>query len=277
MRAFIERVMEASSPEIKRATVPIFAIQDGIPIENGTGVLLQIADTAFLVSAAHVMDYATKHDLPHLISNGLPGSELIPLHNVTVTSTSLEGDLFDLAVVRLPEELAVRLRVTKRFVRLSEIDPDDAVAEGSFYFVYGYPYEWTKTDTTQSTVRLSSFRFGGTAFREKIELKEFRPELHLLISSPPDRIADADGNLMELPKLGGISGCGMWRLSSLSQTNDRWSTDNVRLVAIEHAVAKVGSPVAIKGTRFKAVLQMIKEAHPELRQPIGLTFPAFGG
>ena len=63
IHAFRHRVMEKCSLEIARCTIPLYGFQNNRLILNGSGVLLQIADYYFLLSAAHVLDVAAIHKI----------------------------------------------------------------------------------------------------------------------------------------------------------------------------------------------------------------------
>jgi hypothetical protein len=98
----------------------------------GSGVLFELADHHFLITAAHVMDEALdaeRHGYSFLV-DGKPGHGLLALNKFLVLS-SLKGPLgkdddpFDLSVARLPRELAETLVPHRRFLHMREVDALD--------------------------------------------------------------------------------------------------------------------------------------------------------
>jgi hypothetical protein len=71
IHAFRRRVMEQCSLEIARCTIPLYGLQDARPVLNGSGVLLEIGEHYFLLSAAHVLDVAAIHKFPYYLAPGV--------------------------------------------------------------------------------------------------------------------------------------------------------------------------------------------------------------
>jgi hypothetical protein len=277
IRAFINRITDEATPIVAASTVALYGVQNDEPVQNGSGVLLRIADAGLLISAAHVLDYATIHKFPHLIGT-TGGADLIPLERVEVLASGMpasgdrDDDPFDIGVVRLQPEVVERLEQHKRFLRLHQIDPLVGQDRGNYYFVYGFPFALAKNDPERHIARVTSLRYGTVAHHDaRVDVSGFDPDRDLVLSQPPNGNIDSEGNAVELPRLKGISGCGLWRLSRPEVQPQRWTTDSVQLVGIEHTVLR---NQYIRGTRIAIVNRLIWDSYPDLRPAMQVGFTA---
>lgn len=85
---FWGKVYEAAAPNISRSTVAIYGYYQKAVCQNGSGVLLKIGDLHFLLSAGHVIDYASIHGIPYMLSSA-EGGEPVALHNVRTGTSPL--------------------------------------------------------------------------------------------------------------------------------------------------------------------------------------------
>jgi hypothetical protein len=272
------RMSAAAAPLLSATTVALFGIQENQPIQNGSGVLLQIADTYLLLSAAHVLDAMTSHGFDYLIGTGAPSLPMIPLERVEVHSVGMpasgdrDDDPFDIAFVRLSADIADGLlRSGKRFLRLSQTDSEDRSDAESGYAVYGFPFSLTSNDIDRRVASFRAVRYVTDASRnEKGESRRYDPDRDILLHANPDDIIDEDGTPVSLPRLKGISGCGIWRLTRSRHTDAGWSADDVRLVGIEHTVTS--NPYFIRGTRIAVMNRLIWNALVDLRAAMRVGF-----
>ena len=113
----------------------------------GTGVLFQIADCPFVVTAGHVFRTASKYE--KTVGLGDTGHEtLIPFVTGTfMTSVPPDGsqsDPHDVAVYPIPPEMAEKL-CAKRFLRISDVSFDDPGPNAVFsLFGYSFSEPWTE-------------------------------------------------------------------------------------------------------------------------------------
>jgi hypothetical protein len=70
-----------------------------------------------------------------------------------------------------------------------------------------------------------------------------------------------------LPKLNGISGCSVWQVFRGGRDASRWSSTDIRIVAVQAGVYKR----SIKGARWGAVAYLPSTQYPELRPHLTLT------
>jgi len=74
-----------------------------------------------------------------------------------------------------------------------------------------------------------------------------------------------------LPKIVGMSGCGIWRLTTKPPSDlSNWAPSERRLVAIQ-TKCKYGS--FMKGTWIKHAFRLIYDRCPELRSVMALQIP----
>lgn len=112
----------------------------GEPIQYGSGVLIQVADSRFIVTAHHICEAFLKHGYTCAISGA---AKLVPLDKTKVWHT----ESADVAIIPLTESMWTALSPAKKFARLSELDARDETHKvGGIYCVFGYPHAASKTD-----------------------------------------------------------------------------------------------------------------------------------
>src|SRR4051794_25147180 len=88
-RAFIRRLANGCSLDISRHTMPLFGAVDGFPVQNGSGVLLQVADDHFPTTAAPGIDYPAIRRSGYYRAPGTPRGSGLPRTAVRVTPPPL--------------------------------------------------------------------------------------------------------------------------------------------------------------------------------------------
>jgi hypothetical protein len=273
--AFISDMQTRCATAIAGATVPFFAEQGDKVVQFGTGVLLEIASTRFLLTSAHVIDVAVRHGLPTFVTSGKRGDALIPLDDLRLIFTPMpesgdrKDDAFDICVAQLPKELADRLLPERRFVHLAELDPHDEQKRGSWYYTFGYPHVLSKVDERNRTVGRSPLCYGTVIYDgARGPLPDFNPVFDIALDYSPNGSTDEMGNPVTLPNPRGISGCGMWRLATAGTHAKLWKPEHMKLVGIQHTWDK--ELHLLRGTRIGLVIRMIYKNSPDLRPAIRL-------
>ena len=144
--AFMKRTSLECRGRIGDLTVPLYTEQEGETKLCGSGILLQIAEKHFIVSAGHTFDARKMLNLPLWVTSGvLEQQKLLPLGEVLIRSSETKDlyyrsdEPFDMAVCELTGETASQIAVQKRFLRLNDVDPWDRQEPRSWYMVYGFP------------------------------------------------------------------------------------------------------------------------------------------
>src|SRR5262245_35449551 len=220
---FFKQVVDACTADMGLCTIPFFGVQDDIPTQCGTGVMLQIAEQHFIRSADHVADIATIHNIPFYAAPAVQNEVAIPMNDVVVTTSAIpEGvdpkdpdmrkkDPFDVCVMKLPKTIVEKLLLGRRFIRLQDIDVADEILTG-LYVVIGYPYKYTKTDVDNLGIFAEPLRY-----MTEVTVPEGPPETRMieLEMEFPEWNIGPDGEWGQIVHPGGMSGCGIWRLVNL--------------------------------------------------------------
>ena len=133
-----EHVFRLAEDSIEWCTAPLVHFDEGKSIEWTTGVLMQIADQRYLVTAAHKM---LEHDEAghtlHLLMPA-PGLGTVPLVREMFWSTTNPRE--DMSVTRLHEKTVEALGSHYRYLRLTDLmSKHDARHGRGLYLLMGFP------------------------------------------------------------------------------------------------------------------------------------------
>ena len=251
----------------------------------GTGVLFQIADSPFLVTAGHIAHFA--HTYRKTIGLGATGHErVIPIVSGGFTSSvpaqGMEDDPYDVAVYPIPPDMAEKLH-RKRFLRIGDVSSDDPGPKAVFS-VFGYPGVWCDPSIpAEERMDARAFEFTTYAYDgDTTTFTGYQPRLHLLLSAGTEYMTWPDGSTADFrdrkgqpvpfPRgLKGISGAGVWHVGDLAVPLDKWGACPARLVGVDTGVYHASG--AITATRWAVVTTVIHKAFPDLRRSIELWMP----
>ena len=248
-----------------------FRTETGRPTMKGSGVLLKIADAAFILSAGHVLKHA--QDMEIQIGPMAKGSRVIKPQDGQV-GISPDLDDVDIGFVRLSEETASELAVHKKFTRMNNLDLHlSEPCDGAYCFL-GFPQRDNSPDYDKNRINPTPFHYLCEPLRNPDEAK---PGINVLFKVTKDIVIlsdleNSDVEEQRMPELNGISGCGMWRLFGVGDRADhshRWDPSWIRLVGIEHTWAR---RKWVKGTFIRQAINLIANTYPELRTSIELTW-----
>ena len=252
-----KRFQAEAVPWIERRTVVIFKqAEGGAPVPEGTGVLLQVADRHFLVTAAHALKVWREMSLIIPLGDGTG----IDIRSSRAELTRDQRDA-DFALVPLTDPMVERLlAASKDFVRLAEVDVSGDEPAFGIHAVFGYPLELSKVDEGW---RISDAIYYPTTITK---LPDVDHGLSIVLDIHPE-IVDSDGDRSRLPDLHGISGCGIWRLHLKGDDIESWSEERIRLVGIEHTVLPNRW---IRGARIRHVIAGVASQFPDLERCVAL-------
>ena len=234
---------------------------------NGSGVLLQIVDMHFPLSAAHVIDFASIHKVPYILSPAVQGEEPIPLHRVRSGTSPIprtrdekdpdmrEDDPLDVGFIELSSEIVSRLLPVRRFANLRQVDVDDRLRRGC-YLILGYSIKLSATDELRQKVYSEPLRYLTELHDDPQD--QFDPSFEVRLKYPEKGITPKGADLY-LPNPKGMSGCGIWRIADMKPAV-QWSKDDVKLVAIDHMWH--GTRRFVHGTRIRYLLYLILPGLP---------------
>ena len=122
----------------KASICPIFKETRRGPEQIGSGVFVQVGDTHFLLTAAHVTD--ERHTTALLVPSKTDFVSLFGLFIETnAKNRSRNEDKLDVAVVRLADELVDRLHDNFLFLQHADCDLAETMTAGDAYTVIGCP------------------------------------------------------------------------------------------------------------------------------------------
>ncbi len=268
----MDRLRAELAPRLRGATVPIYGWQEK-PILDRTGVLLQIQDKHFILTAAHGRLNEIAARIPLAVgwdeeSGQRPRLEHFSIHK------PVEEETVDVAVIDLPADVATRLRKNHTPITLRDIDERLRPATGAFV-LFGYPEAWSKPESYPDppAVLLFTEPYRGEFDAINREIK-FDQRAHIAVQFSRDLVNYETGARAELPKtMAGISGCGIWHIDDdLSCFDASFDSSKCKLVAIQN-VRHGGMGYAV-GTRVRYALDALFYSHPELEKARTLVYPS---
>jgi hypothetical protein len=279
----LNTLLEARVPPLAwNCTVPIVIAHEGNVHHHGTGTLLRIADHHFLVTAGHVFKQAAQHGKSLGIGGASDGRFIGLSGNTLVSAEGQYGsadDPLDIGLHVLSPSAVGRLS-SRQFVTLGDVDFEPQT-NAAVYTLFGYPAIWSKPSCSDSDpLQFRPLQYTTLGYDRDVDaLENYQEVLHLLLDARlqgitgddgrPVSFCDLSGQAAEFPrKLGGISGCSVWRIGGFSRSSDLRDPERARLVAVQTSVYH--SKKAIKATRWIAVSTLIHGAFPELRPALGL-------
>jgi hypothetical protein len=276
--AFVRKVQLEALAMIVPASTVIYAPRSeketATPGVAGSGVFLTIAEEHFLLTAAHVAEIGTKYGFGLYVPPGVPGTKLISLGDTSVyasESGTAPEDILDIAAVHLRPETIPALERGHKFVRLQHLDHKDPGTEGVAYVVFGYPQAYMKHSPERKAVATPPLPYQSVLYDGSRGLPpNYDSSKNMLLDFQIDENYANAGEKVSAPDPDGISGCGIWRLFSYRRGMSSWSSDEIRLIGIEHGWWK--SYKVLKGTRIAWAIEAIYQHCPKLRSAIELNW-----
>jgi hypothetical protein len=260
--SFRERVFAAIDNSLGHYTVPL-VVEDGERlVEFRSGVLLQIADMQFLVTAGHrLIDYTTQG---HRIGIALPVKGTHPILLVEEEFWTTKDDREDITVTQLTPPVVAYLEDHYRYVRLPAVmSRSDTSQRRGLYVLYGYPEALLGKDETD-TRRLRDWRYLTTPFDGDFGVVEnYDPQLHLVVTY--ERNTYSREGEQVLPH--GMSGCGIWFVGT-PLTHPLFTQEDFRLVAIQNSWHRKHQYA--KGTWIDDVLLILWKYYSNTHGPLRL-------
>lgn len=219
--------------ELNKTACPIFRLlPGGKPEHIASGVLLQIVDDVFLLTAAHVTDQQDEGELlvpgeNHLMSiRGYFAH--IPVHE---GSTRAE-DKIDVAYYRLLPDVVKKLHPSLKVLTREHVFLCDELDHRDLYTFAGFP--WRKTKVSGVTYETSFYTFtGGAMPPETYKALGYDPTVHILIRFQRKKSFSFQRQTIEAAPLPeGLSGGGVFAWPKDAAT--RKDKPDLKLVGIAH-------------------------------------------
>jgi len=246
-------------------TTPIYRPDArGKPEAIGSAVMLAIGPIRFLVSAAHVLNERSHHNLYFPTE-----SELVPLRGdfTRIFSTAArteEDDHVDLAVVRLSGDPWTSLD-DKHFTQWLELDHAGHFLMDYAFALLGYPLTKQRDPVHGPFLVAQAYRLIALECGQRVyDQERFDPNVHLLVGFDKRKTWSVDGQ-ETAPHLYGVSGGGLWSFrkhSVLEATRPPW------LAAIAVEWRAKGQYKYVLATRITVVLDALVQRYPDVRSTV---------
>lgn len=245
--------------DIFKSIIPIIIERNNKPEQIASGVLIEISNELFILTAAHVHDdikdksilIPTKNDLIPFIGN---------VSYLPVPDNQREKDKIDISYYKFSKEWNYEFHDSISPISYSEIDFTDVQIENDFYTFSGYPHR--KSKYNNNILNSELFSYTGTLASD-IEYKEndYSKMYNILISFNRNKSVKFNGDKYKPPLPEGISGGGIFsypkQKSKIFQRNKA-----IRLVGIGHTYHPKSNYFA--GTSINVYFMCIIKNNPHL-------------
>ena len=204
----LAEVIEEATQVLVKFSIPLYRKDRvGRPLQYGTGFFVRTQSATFLVSAAHILDYAKSHALFYYSEPG----QLRNLSGQLIRSTGEEDrakDLIDVAVLRLSGgSIPPYPKVEKYAMDMSYLRPRYRPRTGKSYIFIGFPATKSTVDSARREVTVTAYAFRNSSIDES----EYRshgldPNSHVALRLDLRKGFGADGTKQHFPKPNGMSG-----------------------------------------------------------------------
>ena len=154
---------------------------------------------------------------------------------------------------------------------MADVDMETNPKKG-IYAAFGFPTDWFQT---QGEAYPRPLPFIGSIYEGKRKPDTcYDPKVHVVIGFDRKTVNVLTDTKQLLPKLDGMSGCGLWRIVDYSRAGmENWSPRKVRLVGLEHRSVLYEGNRYMQGTWIRHAVAMIYQEYPTLHNAMRLSFP----
>ncbi|WMJ75383.1 hypothetical protein RCC89_19790 [Cytophagaceae bacterium ABcell3] len=183
-----------------------------IPQAEASGILIEVKNTRFLITAGHFLVSNTPDDIGIMIEDMF--YVLNGIVKYVNPSESEDADKTDIAVWKLEDDVANALSSKYSFLQYEDIDFNHIVSSESKYLIVGFP--WRNTVEKKETKKLIVSPF---VFLTKASAKNFYKNLNfdqhsnILLDYRQMKVKNFGNGMVQANKSPeGVSGCGVWYL-----------------------------------------------------------------
>jgi hypothetical protein len=264
IQEFRRRVFAIAEESVEYATAPLvhFEMQHGKPIEIRTGVLIEIANQRYLITAAH--DMQAHFEQGNVLQIALSRKGLRPVPLIAETWHSTIDPKEDLSVCQLLPGTVEALGSHFKYLRLSQMMSQNHPEHGlGLYLLLGHPNAMVRPDE-DGVLRCDSWKYLTKQFHGNVgNIANYDPKLHLILDY--ERASyNREGETVHPP---GLSGCGIY-FCGHSITRAVLRDDDLKLVAIQTSWHR--GEQYVKGTWIDDVLLILWKYYPDVRSPMRL-------
>ena len=249
--------------KFEQCVCSLWILERGVPNLIGSGTLLKIKRSTFLITAAHVIANAGTQQLL------MPGSEgLIKISGIGKTTqscqTNTQNDRTDTAIVLLDEEIAKIVETLYKSLPIAFVDVNDSWSPKKAYAFFGFPWRKGGIENNSVLVEPPIYIYQSLTIAET----DFTPiglstEMHIAIHFDLRHAFDADKRrYLTAPNPQGMSGGAVWSFVPIEINGEQMLTRRLVGIAIEY----IASRRVLVGTRINAALEGVRIISPCLAQ-----------
>jgi hypothetical protein len=206
--------------EIAKSTPQLFLVKDHSnrlpPAAFGSAILAKLDQAYFLITAAHCVDGINLEYLGIVIGNDFCtiGGQLFFYES---NQDTFDPNNADMAVIMLDAVTVASMKEKYEFMDWQKIGLDHLAGQSSKYLIFGYPASKTRRHfpTKQIIPEPLVLRTVGASDEYYLQEQINKGKIFLLYVDQKSVGKATDSEIEELPKLGGISGCGVWTILDL--------------------------------------------------------------
>lgn len=253
--------VEARSSRLLPVTVPIYRTDLETSLELiGSAVLVALGCIRFLITAGHVLDFASDGPLAAGVS-----PRILPLAgDITrlrsTGSQNSDSDRVDLGIVRLAGHVWSEVS-SDSFAQWTELDQRIPILARHTYSLVGFPVTLNRRQIDEGQATAVAYRMTGLECEEEAyDATATVPDTNVMVGFDRKTMWSADGQ-RNSPDLYGASGSGLWRYGR--QISDSSSSPKLSAIAIEWH--KRGQHKYILGTRITVFLAAMHDKYEDVR------------
>lgn len=258
--AFEQRVFEAAFNSIENATIPLCQRDGDGDVCHRSGVLIELADMRFLVTAAHEVIDNRKAGRHLQIVLPEKGKRTIPLIDELFWTTIDEEE--DLLITRLEKSTLEAMGDYYKFVRVRDmLSRQQTRGLKGLFLILGFPCAMVRPDAEGDpcveTWKYISYPYQG----DFAQVTNYNPNVHQILIYE-EKTWNRESQEVFPP---GLSGSGIWFLN-INGIDDIITPQAFKLVAIQNAWRQ---PLEyVKGTWIDIALIAIWKHFPDARNPL---------
>lgn len=164
------------------AVFPVFCMKDkNSPLEQiGSGVVVEIGDDLFMLTAAHVTDHGEDGLLYMPVQDGIESISGGFSHNPVPSDSSRSEDNADMAYYHLTSEWRQKLHPSIKPVGVGDLLLTDDMETGNLFTYVGYP--WRKTKHKADSFETDRTTYSGHALpRDVYKSLNYNRAVHVVI------------------------------------------------------------------------------------------------
>ncbi len=247
-----QKTTELLSQELLKYTPLLYENHSIEPIPISSSLLIQLNNTNYLVTAAHVLK--NKKKIAIFLENRFLILDGTPVY--TNTDSDNDNNKVDLAIWKLTRENADSMSLKYNFFLLDKYCFDFEVKKDHQYIVFGYPLTQIKFIREEKKYKIKPFfHQTNVSSNSKYNKLNFDQRSHIVLEYNKKEVENFEKNIIYRgPNLNGISGCGIWPSPELNLTEGQKTPFFPIGIVIEYH----SNSDAIVATRINVLTELIR-------------------